>query len=175
MLRSYNDGTSDTVNFFFGYEIEKTPAYNMKTLFIVGLQPIEIINEILSNVTDIKHLFFGANHSFAPNIIDDLDQWNNMIEHFLNIGYLCTLDIPYKNAEELLDYGFCEYNNFIPQIRIPMPYISSWNYNTTIKFDDIGFNQTNPGVWVHRLHNLMNDEYFTSWQAYDNDVIIRQR
>ena len=175
MLRSYSDGTSDTANFFFGYEIEKTPAYNMKTLFIVGVQPIETINEILTNVTDIKHLFFGANHSFNPADREDFDQWNNMIESFLQLNFLCTLDIPYKYAEELLDYGFCEYSNFIPQIRIPMPYISSWNYNTTIKFDDIGFNQTNPGVWVHRLHNLMNHEYFTSWQAYDNDVIIRQR
>lgn len=172
MLRSYSTGTNDTVNFFFGHEIEKTPAYNMKTLFIVGIQPIELINEILSNVTDTKHLFFGANHSFNPIELEEFDRWDEMIAHFLEVGYLCTLDIPYGKAEALLDYGFCEYNNFIPQIRIPLPYISSWNYNTTIKFDDVGFNQTNPGVWVHRLHNLMNDACFTSWQAYDNDVII---
>ena len=174
MLRSYSDGDSDTANFFFGNEIEKTSAYGMKTLFIVGLQPISTINEILSNVTDIKHIFFGANHSFTTEDTDEILAWETMIVHFLKLGYLCTLDIPYKHVEEFLDYGLCEYNNFIPQIRITFPYITSWNYNTTIKFDDTGFNQTNPGVWVHSLHDITDKKYFTPWHCYDNDVIIRQ-
>lgn len=173
MLRSYNDGTSDTVNFFFGNEIEKTSAHGMKTLFVVGLQSVSMINEILSNVTDIKHIFFGANHSFNPEDTTEMFDWEAMITYFLKLGYLCTLDIPYKHAENFLDYGLCEYNNFIPQIRITFPYATSWNYNTTIKFDDTGFNQTNPGVWVHNLHDLTNRKYFTPWHYYNDDVIIR--
>ena len=63
-------------------------------------------------------------------------------------------------------------NNFIPQIRVPIPYIKQWNYNTTIKIDDIGFCKTNPGVWVHSLHELQSVSNFTNWREYSNDEEI---
>ena len=174
MLRSYDIGNSDSVSFFIGDEIEKTSAHKMRTLFVVGLHPVETINDIVSN-SNIKHIFFGANHSFDLSSTLELDKWTDMILHFLNLGYLCTLDIPYNDKiENFLDYGLCEYNNFIPQIRIPIPYINSWNYNTTIKIDDRGFNQTNPGVWVHSLHELTRNKHFTPWHLYSNDVILKQ-
>ena len=36
MKREYNTGTKDSVTFFIGTEIEHTPAYGMRTLFVVG-------------------------------------------------------------------------------------------------------------------------------------------
>ena len=38
MKRPYESGVNDTAIFFTGIEVEKTPAYNMQTLFVVGLQ-----------------------------------------------------------------------------------------------------------------------------------------
>jgi hypothetical protein len=96
-----------------------------------------------------------------------------MIEFFLNKGYLCSLDIPIALAEEFLENGLNENNNFIPQIRVPVPYIKLWNYNTMIKIDDKDFNATNPGVWSHSLHTLMDRKNFTDWNQYKNDKVIK--
>jgi len=174
MKRNYSTGTTDNVTFFTGVEIEKTPAYGKQTLFVVGLHPVNTIEEVLAETTyDTRHIFFGANHSFNPRISEDWDQWEKMITHFLEKGYLCSLDIPLSHAEEFNEGGLCSYGTFIPQIRIPLPYMQLWNYNTMIKLDDKGFNATNPGVWSHSLHELKDRENFTSWYDYKNDRIIK--
>jgi hypothetical protein len=96
-----------------------------------------------------------------------------MIFHFLEKKVLCSLDIPINQVEEFHESGYCEYHNFIPQIRVPIPYIKLWNYNTMLKIDDKDFNATNPGVWSHSLHTLMHRNKFTDWSQYNNDVIIK--
>ena len=65
-----------------------------------------------------------------------------------------------------------EYDNIIPQIRVPLPYIKNWNYNTMVKIDDKGFDASNPGVWCHSLHDLMDREKFTDWGKYGLDKIL---
>lgn len=163
----------DDVNFFFGREVERTPAYDMPTLFVVGVQKIEDIEyELSRSDVRIRHLFFGANHSFQPADAEDYETWEAMIKHFLARGLLCTLDIPTTALEEFHDGGLCEYNNFIPQIRVSVPFIKLWNYNTMIKIDDRDFDSTNPGVWCHRLHDLMPVDKFTPWHHYDKDEVL---
>jgi len=175
MNRDYTDGTAKDVIFFVGNEVEHTPAYGMKTLFITGLQPIDVIEGHLSKVTrkDIKHIFFGANHSYNPSIPEEHYAWEEMITHFLNKEYLCSLDIPMNQVEEFHEGGLCEFDNFIPQIRVPIPYIRLWNYNTMLKIDDKDFKATNPGVWSHSLHTLKDRSKFTDWSQYKNDEIIK--
>lgn len=172
MKRNYSSGTTDAVRFFTGIEIERTPAYGMPTLFIVGLHSILEIEDILNNNKDIAHIFFGANHSYNPSN-NEFDVWESTITHFIEKGYLCSLDIPLSYAEEFHEGGLCSYGTFIPQIRIPLPYMQLWNYNTMIKLDDKGFNKTNPGVWCHNLHDLKNRDKFTPWHEYKNDKIIK--
>ena len=96
-----------------------------------------------------------------------------MIDYFLGDGYLCSLDIPLSAVEEFHDGGLNERSNFIPQIRVPIPYIKLWNYNTMLKIDDKGFKATNPGVWSHSLHTLMDRSKFTDWAQYKNDTVIK--
>ena len=68
MNRDYADGVKDDVQFFTGTEVEHTPAYGMKTLFVVGVKnPTEIEAHLKD---DVKHIFFGANHSFKPKYND---------------------------------------------------------------------------------------------------------
>ena len=43
MERAYKDGESSNVVFFTGFEVEKTPAFGMDTLFVVGPQPLNDI------------------------------------------------------------------------------------------------------------------------------------
>lgn len=175
MQRDYDNGSADQVVYFIGNEVEHTPAFGMRTLFVTGLQLILDIEHQLSRVNrkDIKHIFFGANHSFNPQTKEEWDAWEIMIQHFLDTGYLCSLDIPMSCVEEFNEGGLCESDNFIPQIRVPIPYIRLWNYNTMLKIDDRDFKSTNPGVWSHSLHKLMDRQYFTDWSKYKEDEILK--
>ena len=175
MERKYKDGTKKDITYFIGREIEKTPAYGLKTLFVVGLQSIENVKEHLH--ADISHIFFGANHSFDPasqsHDADYYREWDSMIMYFLEKGYKCSLDIPLNAAEDFLESTCVEFNNFIPQIRVPIPYIEQWNYNTMLKIDDKGFNKSNPGIWTHSLHDLMDRKKFTDWKDYGLDKVLK--
>jgi hypothetical protein len=170
MKRDYTDGVSDNVIFFTGIEIEHTPAFGKKTLFVTGIQSYASISE---NLQGCEHIFFGANHSYNPTTYQEWHDWEEMIEFFLQKDYLCSLDIPLSAVEEFNDGGLNSYNNFIPQIRVPIPYVKLWNYNTMLKIDDKDFNATNPGVWSHSLHTLMDRKNFTDWSQYKNDTIIK--
>lgn len=179
MKRDYKNTQSDNTNFFVGQEVEKTPAFGLTTLFVVGIQPVSLIQDYIDDSltyenkeNHIKHIFFGANHSYNPTIVDEWEKWDHMIQHFLDLNYLCSLDIPINKVDEFHDGGLCESNNFIPQIRVPIPYIRLWNYNTMIKIDDKGFNETNPGVWCHSLHSLLDRSKFTDWNQYRNDEVL---
>jgi len=173
MQREYETGTADDVRFFTGVEVEKTPAYGKRTLFVTGLNDPSIIREHINGET---HIFFGANHSFNPALeqhsADYYEEWEKMITPFLDNGFLCSLDIPLIATELFLEGPLVEYENFIPQIRVPIPYIKQWNYNTMLKIDDKGFEATNPGVWCHSLHDLMDRSKFTEWNDYKNDKIV---
>lgn len=168
MKRDYKNGVKDDVIFFTGYEVEHTPAFGMFTLFVTGIQPTDHITARLHQSG--QHIFFGANHSFNPQTPDEWRAWENMIEHYLKMDFLCSLDIPLSAVEEFNEGGLNEYDNFIPQIRVPIPYIKLWNYNTMLKIDDKDFKATNPGVWSHSLHDLKDRSKFTSWDKYKNDT-----
>lgn len=169
MKRDYDSGVKDDAIFFIGNEVEHTPAYGMKTLFVVGIQPID---EIAKHLQGCEHIFFGANHSFDPQNYDEHKAWEDMIMYFLDKEYLCSLDIPMSQVEEFNEGGLNERDNFIPQIRVPIPYIRLWNYNTMLKLDDKDFKATNPGVWSHSLHKLMDRDCFTDWNLYKGDSIV---
>jgi hypothetical protein len=163
----------NNVRFFTGTEVEHTPAYGQKTLFVVGLQSA---TDIKNHLADCEHIYFGANMSF-PSSIRTNDSvfwtpWENMIQQCLDAGYWCTLDIDVSQVEGLLESGLCEHNNFIPMISVKIPYIRQLGYNATIKIDDKDFAATNPGVWCHSLHTLQKRSVFTDWSKYTKDQIV---
>jgi hypothetical protein len=180
MKRDYTDSVEDNINFFIGNEVEHTPTFGMRTLFVTGVQNKQVIEHILGDINclidtskHIKHIFFGANHSFNPSNYEEHKTWEEMITYFLDQRYWCSLDIPINQVEEFNDGGLNDYDMFIPQIRVPIPYVKLWNYNTMLKIDDKDFKATNPGVWTHSLHDLKTRDKFTPWSAYTNDTIIK--
>jgi hypothetical protein len=174
MKRDYTDGIKEDITFFVGTEVEHTPAFGMRTLFVTGVRPVdEIAYHFDKHPDGIEHIFFGANHSYNPQNYDEHKAWENMIRFFLDKEYLCSLDIPLSQVEEFNDSGLNEYDNFIPQIRVPIPYIRLWNYNTMLKIDDKDFKATNPGVWSHSLHTLMDRKNFTDWAQYKDDKVLQ--
>ena len=163
----------NNVRFFTGTEVEHTPAFGKKTLFVVGLQSA---TDVQDKLVDCEHIYFGANMSF-PSSIRTNDSvfwtpWEQMIQHFLYQGYQCTLDIDVSQVEGLLESGLCEHNNFIPMISVKIPYIRQLGYNATVKIDDKDFAATNPGVWCHSLHTLQKRSVFTDWSKYTKDTIL---
>lgn len=165
-----NRAGHESVDFFYGREVEHTPAYGQPTLFVVGYQQQEAIEDALARSTfDTRHIFFGANDSYRPAGADDFTAWENVIATYLDRGYWCSLDIPLRYVDEFHEGGLCERDQFIPIIKVPVPYIGLWNYNTCVKIDDRDFAATNPGVWVHQLHDLMARDRFTPWDNYKND------
>jgi len=175
MKRDYTDGVAKDITFFTGIEIEKTPAYGMKTLFVVGVHDDQIITTMAQN-NDCTHIYFGANQSFKTEGVNDAQNWRmweDMIYVCLEQGYWCTLDLDVSEVEGLLESGLVEKRQFIPQISVKLPYLQQLGYNATIKIDDKDFKATNPGVWCHNLHDLLGRDKFTSWDQYGKDEIIK--
>lgn len=172
MNRDYDSGEENDVTFFTGHEVEKTPAYDKKTLFVVGKQRFDTIARFYKQER-CEHIFFGANHSFKPNTADDWDAWERMIKYFLDQDIMCSLDLSLDLAEPMLETSLVEYHNFIPQLRVVVPYVKQWPYNTMIKIDDKDFKATNAGVWCHGLHELTNHTFFTDWSKYKLDKILK--
>jgi hypothetical protein len=162
-------GFNDEVPFFYGTEVEQTPAFGKRTLFVVGVQSI---NRIAEHVIGCDHIYFGANMSFPRRpTYHEYRPWHDMIEYFLERDYWCTLDMDVDSMGEFHDGNLCEYRRFIPMISVKLPYINLLNYNAVLKIDDRDFESTNPGVWCHRVHKLTNPESFTDWDQYKNDSI----
>ena len=176
MIREGHENTE----FFVGTEIEHSPAMNKTTLFVVGLQSVDIIQWKLSEANSrrrdpITHIYFGANQSFPNPELNDAQtwaQWENMILPFLDQGLWCTLDIDVSAVEGLLEGSLTEQALFIPMISVKLPYIQLFNYNTTIKLDDRTWGATNSGVWTHQLHDLMSKDKYTYWDQYTSDTNI---
>ena len=166
----------ENTQFFYGTEVEHTPAHGRYTVFVVGCQDIEHIRLRLTvGNAPVEHIYFGANQSFPKCGVNDVGvwrPWETMIKFFLDRDYLCTLDIDVNCAEGLLESGLTEYHNFIPMISVKLPYINQFGYNATLKIDDKDFRATNPGVWCHSLHDLQDRRRFTDWAQYTKDETV---
>jgi hypothetical protein len=173
-------GHEDT-NFFVGTEVEASPVAGHRTLFVVGLQDADQIMWQLGesdhkSKNPITHIYFGANQSFPNPTMNDAGvwtAWEQMIQPWLDRGYWCTLDLDSSAVEGLCEGSLCEQAQFVPMISVKLPYIKLLGYNATIKLDDKDFKATNPGVWCHSLHDLLDRKTFTSWDQYTKDEVIK--
>lgn len=162
-------------DFFVGKEVEHSPAFGHKTLFVVGMQESGAILN-MAEQNNCTHIYFGANQSFInPDMYEgpQWQAWESMILPCLKKGFLCTLDLDVSATEGLVEGPLVEYNNFIPMISVKLPSLQMLGYNATIKLDDKDFAATNPGVWCHQLHDLKDRSKFTDWSKYTQDEVIK--
>jgi len=177
--RDYGNGI-EPAKFFTGIEVEHSPAFGLPTLFVVGKHdPAVVLANLTTGQFAHQHVYFGANMSFdlVDDVLDDVHGWRDwewMIEEVLDCASIkyVTLDLAPSQLESFLDRNMSCHNKLIPMISVKLPYTRLLNYNTTIKIDDVGFDKTNPGVWCHSLHKLMDRDAYTPWSAYlgDNPV-----
>lgn len=162
------------VTYFVGTEVENTAMKGEKTLFVVGIQPVEDIERHAVNA-GVSHLYFGTSQSFHPQNQYDWANWNDMITPLLVKGYWVTVDfgIEYLN-DDYYDQRWDEYNTYIPMLSAKLRHIRKLNYNATLKIDDTTWGDTNPGVWCHPLNELMRRRVYTDWKDYVGDAPIEE-
>lgn len=169
-----NRAGHEEVNYFIGPEVEKTPAADKRTLFVVGMQDVDQI-ERMAREHRTPHIFMGANHSFINGISDSGEYWDLTITALLDKGFWVTLDYEAHLHEivlKMLNPGIWQSRLFIPLLSVRIPHLQKSSINLTIKFDDIDFEATNEGVWCLHHHQVTDSNRFTPWQDYATDSIL---
>lgn len=166
------DGHKDTA-FFVGPEVEHTPAYSRRTLFVVGKQDVQEIVR-LAQENRVTHVFLGANHSFSA--VGPADTyWNTIVTALLEKGYMVTLDYEahtHSTVLNMLDKAVWQSRSFVPLLSVRIANVQTSSQNLTIKIDDIDFKATNPGVWCLHHHEVTDSNRFTDWVEYSTDEIV---
>ena len=167
------DGHKD-VTFFIGPEVEHTPAYSKRTLFVVGTPGVE---DILKHAKDnrVTHIFMGANHSFEADKTNTTPYWDKTITTLLDRSFWVTLDYQAHEHElvlQMLNAGIWQSRLFVPLLGVRIPKIETSSANLTVKIDDINFKATNRGVWCMHFHEVTDSNRFTDWQDYESDSVL---
>ena len=173
MKRDYsNEKQLTDVIYFTGTEVEKTPFYGEKTLFVVGFRnPKKIALRAKENTC--RHIYLGANMCFRNTKWDDSKymKLREIIKSLVSKAHKVTLDISKDfDLRELDEFKENEY--FHIMYSLPIAHAESYSKRITIKIDDIDFNTTNSGVWCNKLEELMNPLVKTSWDSYSTDEVI---
>lgn len=167
------DGHKDVV-FFVGPEVEHSPAFSKRTLFVVGTPSLE---EILKQAKDnrVTHVFMGANHSFSADSTNTSPYWDKIITALLDRSFWVTLDYQaheHESVLQMLNAGIWQSRLFVPLLSVRIPKIETSSPNLTVKIDDVDFKATNRGVWCFHFHEMTDSNRFTDWQDYESDSIV---
>lgn len=163
----------ENARFFIGSEVEHTPAFNKRTLFVVGEQAVEEIID-LARKNRCTHVYMGANHSFDYDSADP-HYWDSTITALLDRGFWTTLDYPAHLHAAMLTYlnaGIWQSRIFVPMLRVPIAHVDTSHPNLTVKIDDVDFAATNPGVWCLHFNQLCDSNRFTDWKDYVGDELV---
>ncbi len=160
------------VDYFIGPEVEHTPAFSKRTLFVVGKQKLD---QILRMAKEYRttHVFMGANHSF--NAASEDPYWDQVITALLDKGFWVTLDYQAHEHEtvlKMLNPGIWQCRTFVPLLGVRIPKVQTSSPNLTIKIDDVDFKATNPGVWCLHFHEVTDSNRFTDWNEYGTDEVV---
>ncbi|MFI5405744.1 MAG: hypothetical protein ACHQ1D_04440 [Nitrososphaerales archaeon] len=166
----------ENIRFFVGPEVEHTPAFSKRTLFVIGKQDIDKIVGI-ARENKVTHIFMGANHSFDVDPTDGTHYWDLTIQSLLNRGYWVTLDYPahqHESVLRILSNTVWTSRMFVPLLSVRIPKIQTSSINLTVKIDDVDFKGSNPGVWCMHYHEVTDSNRFTDWVEYGNDFVVNE-
>jgi hypothetical protein len=152
--------------FFIGPEAELTPANGKKTLFVIGNQTTERIEE-LATLHKTPHIYFGANQSFN---FSDKTNWNGQVTYFIERGYIVSIEYPsqfHNKMLETISENIWKSRLFIPVVNVRLPKLEDINHNLTLKIDDAGFARNNTGVWCLNYNQITDSNRLTVWNQYE--------
>jgi len=162
------DALGADIEVFMGVEVEKTVMHGKKTMFVVGIQdPVKVAS--WAAFRGISHIYLGANKSFY-----ETEDWEPMVDSLLQAGLWVTFDFPLRSQDFVMGMlgNHMRKSRFIPMISVEITNVEIYNHNTTVKIDDLDMHHSNPGVWCHSLHDLLDRSRFTHWDEYNDDKAI---
>lgn len=154
--------------YFIGKEVERSTAYGMETLFVVGVKPVPDIVKLAFH-HGVDHIFLGAHQSFNPRTDDEWAAWDSMVQGLLKTGKLVTIDFDVSLLNDIQNLDWLEWHNFIPMISVKIPRVDLLNYHAVLKIDVPIDDLNNAGVWCHRVQALTTPETYTGWHEYNGD------
>lgn len=160
-----SDKITDKVHFFVGNEVEHTPFFGMRTLFVCGIQDV---GKILIKAEEHKceHIYLGANHSFLV-----CSDWNKMIHILLGAGYKVTLDYPIRQhyiLSFILDQDLMKSKKLVRIASCKLENIENEYKNMLIRIGGT----TNTGVWTIPVSEILNEDRKTDWIEYQDDEVV---
>ena len=162
MIRPEFEGAT----YYIGTEVEQTPAFSKKTLFVVGYRDTsEIIKNALEHKT--QHVFLGASESFVLP-----QEWDVQIVELLNAGFWVTLNYPitfHNHLISTLSRDIWQNRKFIPVVTMYINQLSNGSPNLTLKFVE------KEGVWCWNQKDIKDSNKFTGTVEYENDVIVGEK
>ena len=148
------------VKYTIGAEVEHTPAFSKKTLFVEGLpSSIEVARIALAE--KVQHV------RFSPRTADH--NWDRLLTDVLDLGLWATLEYPaaFHPVFQLeLSKGVLQSRRYVPLINVKLHDLAASGTNLSIKFES----DTNPGNWTLNCSDLMDSNKYTSWEDYESRV-----
>ena len=169
MLRDYSTGVSEDIRVFSGMEIEHTPAYGKRTLFLARNDlTVDDIKEF-AHTNNCEAIYYGANRTYMHSHGMQLAQ----IQTLLKEDFWITVDYPFEIHRAVKQKFNSVWNDpkFIPFCSLIFPDTEQDN-NLCFKVDDVDFNKTNPGVWTMSMTDFKKQAGFTQWDEYKKDEPI---
>lgn len=106
-MKHFNEG----VIYAMGPEVEYTPAFSLRTLYVHSVRAVSQILEQAEKYK-CKHIKLGAFGTYQNNKL-----WNKLIPELISAGYQVTLEYPASSHEfllEVLDKSIWASSSFIP-------------------------------------------------------------
>jgi len=152
------------MTYYIGPEVNHTPAFSKKTLFVEGFQNTEAI-ESVARENKTPHISLSCDHED-----DAARSWNNQLTELLDKGFMVTLNYPAALHNQLmfsLSKGVLQSRNFVPLPCVLLYNMSILNPNLTVKIDD----GSGEGTWTMHYHELMDSNRFTAVQDIQKEPI----
>lgn len=155
---------SDTVVYAVGSEVEHSPVFSMKTLFVNGIRNVSQMVEFAKE-HGCKHICLGAYNSFQKS-----KKWNDVIRELLETGIYVSFHYHADAHEfllETLDTVVWGHPYFIPVIVVNLPHVLDLSKNLMLKINDED-RGSNLGVWSSPMREVLDSNRFASWADFEN-------
>lgn len=167
MFRDYESGASSAPVMFVGSEVEHTPHYGKKTLFVVDRQPVDEV--VAAAVAEgVEHIYLAANHSYDKAKRIEWFAYMIAVSKQPELQHVAlSIEV---NCLDLDEHIVSECRNLGIHLIVGVP-IKDYHEDITVKIDDVDFKASNPGVWCY--NPLASTQGFTPWCDYSQDKVIK--
>jgi hypothetical protein len=152
------------MTFYIGPEVNQTPAFSKRTLFVEDFQDTKII-ESTAREYKTPHISLAAKNTFSLEY-----DWNAQLTALLDRGFMVTLEYPVELHSRLimdLSRGVLQSRNFVPLPCVNVMSMSTLNPNLTLKIDD----QSGEGVWAMHYHQIMDSNRYTAASEFQMEEV----